>query len=382
MARTSTSAATDGVPMRPAAGAMRDPVGSLAEPDVRQLASVLTGAWRRSPPPLDISPEALERVTPGLLRSKTGALAWWRVRQSPLRESASGARLRDAYHHHAFQAALHARDLNRVVTRLRAGGVELLLMKGPAIARHYAERGLRPFGDLDLSVRPDQFSTALALLADWAGEFTPVDLHRGFHPIYARSWDELHARAELVTLGGVDVRVLGPEDHLRLLCLHQLKHGVPSPLWLCDVAVALENRAATFDWDRVLGPERRRADWIACLIGVAHALLDLPIDDTPVARRAKRLPRWLVPSVLRQWARHCAADHRFPDHSAPAWRFLARAPETFRQYWPSTIAASIHLHAPFNGLPRMPIQVVDAVGRTVRFCVRRLLGRRPEGDLV
>jgi hypothetical protein len=30
----------------------------------------------------------------------------------------------------------------------------------------------------------------------------------------------------------------------------------------------------------------------------------------------------------------------------------------------------------------MPIQVVDAFGRTIRFCVRRLLGRRPEGDLV
>jgi hypothetical protein len=372
---------TDGLRGRSAAGP-GDPVGPLPEPDVRRLARVLAGAWRRAPAPLDVSPGDLERITPGLLRSKTGALAWWRVRHSPLATSASGARLREAYHHHGFQAALHARSLNRVVTRLRAGGVEPLLMKGPAVARQYAERGLRPFADLDLSVRPDQFSAALGLLHDWTGEFTPVDLHRGFHPLYARSWDELHARAELVTLGGVDVRVLGPEDHLRLLCLHQLKHGAPSPLWLCDVAVALETRAPTFDWDRLLGSDPRRADWIACVIGLAHQLLEVPVDDTPVARRASRLPRWLVPSVLGQWARHCAADHRFPDHSAPAWRFLARAPETVRQYWPSTIAASVHLHAPFNGLPRLPIQVVDAGGRLIRFCVRRLLGRRPEGDLV
>jgi putative nucleotidyltransferase-like protein len=381
MARMSTSAGIDGV-MRAAAAEAGDPVGPLAEPDVRRLASVLAGAWRRSPPPLDISPGVLQRITPGLVRSKTGALAWWRVRNSPLQTSASVAKLRDAYHHHGFQAALHAGSLSRVVTRLRAGGVEPLLMKGPAIARHYAERGLRPFADLDLSVRPDQFSMALAILHDWTGECTPVDLHRGFHPLYARSWEELYAWAELVTLGGIAVRVLGPEDHLRLLCLHQLKHGVPSPLWLCDVAVALESRAPTFDWDRVLGPERRRADWIACVIGLAHQLLEVPIDDTPVAARARRLPRWLVPSVLGQWARHCAADHQFPDHTAPAWRFLARAPETFRQYWPSTIAASIHLHAPFNGLPRLPVQVVDACGRAIRFCVRRLLGRRPEGDLV
>lgn len=382
MARTSTSGGIDRVAMRAAAAETGDPVGPLAEPDMRRLASVLAGAWRRSPPPLDISPGVLQRITPSLLRSKTGALAWWRVRHSPLPTSVSGARLRDAYHHHGFQAALHAQSLNRVVTRLRAGGVEPLLMKGPAIARHYAERALRPFADLDLSVRPDQFSTALAILHDWTGEFTPVDLHRGFHPLYGRSWEELYARAELVTFGGIAVRVLGPEDHLRLLCLHQLKHGMPSPLWLCDIAVALESRAPTFDWDRALGPERRRADWIACVLGLAHQLLEVPIDDAPVAVRAKRLPRWLMPNVLRQWARHCAADYQFPDHSAPAWRFLARAPETFRQYWPSTIAASVHLHAPFNGLPRMPIQAVDAVGRLVRFCVRRLLGRRPEGDLV
>jgi hypothetical protein len=253
-----------------------------------------------------------------------------------------------------------------------------MLMKGPAIARLYAERGLRPFIDLDLCVRPDQYRTALAMLRGGTGEFTSVDLHRGFPRLYARSWEELYARSQVVTLGGIDVRVLGPEDHLRVLCLHQLKHGATSPLWLCDVAVALESRSADFDWARVLGPDRRQADWVACAIGLVHEFLEVQIDDTPVAGRAKRLPGWLVPSVLRQYARRATTDYQEPPPSAPAWRFLVGA----RYYWPSPVVATIHLHAPFNGLPRMPLQVVDAFGRLIRFGVRRILGRRPDGDLL
>jgi len=367
--------------VRSARDGTADPVGPLPEPDVRLMASVLVGAWRPTPPPLEVSADALRRITAGLLRAKVGALGWWRVRHSPLRTSAAASRLRDAYHNHGFQAVLHGRNLTRVVTRLRAGDVEPLLMKGPAIARHYAERGLRPFSDLDLAVRPDQYRRTLEILHDWTGQFSPVDLHRGFAPLYARSWDELYARSQLVPLGGIDVRVLGPEDHLRLLCLHQLKHGAPSPLWLCDVAVALESRSAGFDWDRLLGSDRRRADWIACAIGLAHQLLEVPVDHTPVAARAKRLPRWLVPSVLREWARRAAADYESPDARAPAWQFVAEAPETFREYWPGPLAATIHLGAPFNELPRMPIQTVDAIGRLVRFCVRRFRGWQPEGEL-
>jgi hypothetical protein len=327
-----------------------------------------------------MSYDALQDVTPGLLRSKTGALGWWRIRHSPLRSSPAGSLLREAYHYHGVRAALHVRNLGRIVTRLRAASVEPMLVKGLAIARLYPERGLRPFADLDLCVRPDQHDAASRVLGDWIGEFSPVDLHRGFARLYAQSWDDLFARSQVVTLGGVDVRILGPEDHLRLLCLHQLKHGAQSPLWLCDVAVALEFRTPDFDWDRVLGPDRRRADWVACTIGLAHQLLEVPVDDTPVARRARHLPVWLVPSVLQQWARHCPPDYKTPGPSPTAWSLLARAPEVLRQYWPSPAAATVHLGGPFNNFPRMPIQVADAFTRLVRFYLRRLVGQHPDNN--
>jgi hypothetical protein len=349
-----------------------DPLG-------RRMATVLAGAWRRSPPPLEMSAEALDDVTLGLLRSKTGALGWWRVRYSALRTTPAAGRLREAYQHHGFQAALHASNLARIVTRLRAGGVEPVLVKGPAIGRLYPERGLRPFGDLDLCVRPDQHRTAAAILVEWVDTFSPVDLHPGFKELNAQSWDEVYARSQLATFGAIEVRVLAPEDHLRFLCLHQLRHGVPTPLWLCDVAVALEARPESFNWDLALGPDRRRADWVACTIGLAHGLFGARVDDTPVAGRAARLPRWLVPSVLEGWGRQCRTDYQAPELSPDTWGLLARAPKTIRQYWPSPVAATVHLRRSFGNFPRMPIQLVDAFARLTRFSLRRLLGRRPDG---
>ncbi|MGH7789278.1 MAG: nucleotidyltransferase family protein [Candidatus Binatia bacterium] len=327
-----------------------------------------------------MSEEDLDDVTHGLLRSKTGSLAWWRVRGSPLRASAAGGRLRSAYENHGFQTAFHAGNLTRVVTRLREGGVEPVLVKGPAIARQYPERGLRPFGDLDLCVRPDQCATAAAILRGWVGEFTPVDLHSGFKELKPRRWDDVYARTQLATFGGIEVRLLAAEDHLRFLCLHLLRHGVPTPLWLCDVAVALESRPPQFDWDLVLGAERRPADWVACTIGLAHCALGATVDDTPAAGRAGRLPRWLVPSVLEGWGKQCPADYQAPELSPDVWSLLARGSATVRQYWPDPVAATVHLRRRFSNSPRMPIQVVDALARLARFSLRRLMGRRPDFD--
>jgi hypothetical protein len=346
----------------------------------RAIATILTGSWRRDPPPLQIDPAILDEVTLALLRSKTGALAWWRVRNSSLQTSASGARLREAYHHHGLQAALHARNVVQLVTRLRAGGVEPVLVKGPVIARLYPERGLRPFSDLDFCVPPDQLDTASALLTDWVREFTPVDLHAGVAELGERSWDDVFARSQLITLSGLDVRVLAPEDHLRFLCLHQLRHGMPSPLWLCDVALGLESRPASFDWPLLLGMDRRSADWVACTLGLAHRLLGAAVDDTPIAPRARSLPEWLISSVLEGWGTQCRAGYEAPELAPDVLRLLARAPQTIRQYWPSPVAATVHLRRPFSNYPRQPIQLVDAVFRLARFSIRRLRGQRPNFD--
>jgi hypothetical protein len=166
----------------------------------------------------------------------------------------------------------------------------------------------------------------------------------------------LYARSQLVQLGEVDVRILGPEDHLRLLCLHLLRHGADRPLWLCDIGVALESRPADFDWDYCMSGSRRRSEWVACALGLAHHLLGARLDNVPAAWRAYNLPHWLVPAVLRQWARESSrpstlalADLRHP----------GRVFHQLREHWPNPIEATMRLRGKPNNVPRLPIQLGD-----------------------
>src|SRR5262249_56305882 len=121
------------------------------------------------------------------------------------------------------------------VARLQAAGVEPLLAKGWAIARLYPRPGLRPYGDLDLYVRPSDYATARTAL-DAAGTIA-VDLHRGLADLDDRDHEVVLGRAAVEHAAGVPVRVLAAEDHLRLLCRHFLRHGGSPPVWLCDVGL-------------------------------------------------------------------------------------------------------------------------------------------------
>ena len=69
------------------------------------------------------------------------------------------------------------------------------------------------------------------------GRNGPVDLHNGLPQLHRPSLDDVYGRSQLVPLGDFDVRILGPEDHLRYMCIHMLQHGAYRALWLCDIAV-------------------------------------------------------------------------------------------------------------------------------------------------
>ncbi len=328
------------------------------------VASALAGVWRRSPPPLQLSPGDLAEVAPLLLRSGTAGLAWWRLRHGALRSSPSAFQLQQAYRLHTLQAAIHERQIIRAIALLHSAGVDPLLAKGWAAARSYPEPGLRPYGDIDLWVRPQEHAAAVEALRSFTAS---VDLHQKFRDL-DRGWEELYDRSLLVPLGEVKVRILGPEDHLRLLSTHMLYHGAWRPLWLCDIGAALENLPADFDWDCCLAGSPRRSDWVACAIGLAHQLLGAHLNGTPVASRASHLPRWLVPAVLRQWS---AEKHYM--HS-PSMAFCLRhpthIPKALRLRWPNPIQATVRVGGPFNELPRLPFQLAECIIRTMRFLRR------------
>lgn len=330
------------------------------------IASALANSWRNNPPIPQISHGELTQIVPLLLQSGGAALGWWKFRYSQLSSSLDAERLHDAYRQHSLSAALREREINKVFTLLRSAGIDPILGKGWAIARLYPAHGLRPYGDIDLYIRPEDYSAASHVLATRDNTICSVDLHQGPAELDDRTFDDLYERSQLVSLGEVEVRIFGPEDHLRLLCLHTLRHGAWRPLWLCDIAAALESRPGNFDWDRALYGSHRRTDWVACAIGLAHQLLGVRVDDTPVQARAMNLPRWLLPTVLSQWG-----AGQTPHGSRSGMRHYFRNPagvlKAIRIRWPNAIEATVYLRGPFNDLPRLPFQIGDAVLRTAKF---------------
>jgi hypothetical protein len=319
----------------------------------------------------------LDRIAPLLHRSATAGLAWRRLRGSALEGTPVAASLRQAYRLGMLQAEIDRRRVATAFQTLRAGGVEPLLGKGWAAARLYPEEGLRAYSDIDLSVRPADFRAAEALLPELARAGCGVDLHRGFPQLADRPAAALYERSVLVTLHGVGVRLLGPEDHLRLLALHMLGHGAWRPLWLCDLAAAIEARPPGFDWSWLLHGDVRRTDWVVCGLALAEALLGADLQGARLP--ARRLPRWLVPAVLSEWE-HIDADT--PQGARrPMLSYLASPSgwmKALGRRWPNPIEASVDVGAPFNGLPRWPIQAGACVYRTLRFAagLPALLGGR------
>lgn len=331
------------------------------------IASVLAGSWRQFPSPLEISIEELDAVAPSLLKSGAAALGWKRVSKSELRDSPAALELEQAYRLHALQSAIHEREIKTVRGLLGRAGIEPVLVKGWAVARLYPESGLRPYGDIDLCVSPEQFTAAKAALNTEANH-SQVDLHRGFAKLDTRTWNELYSRSELLKIEDVEVRVLGPEDHLRALCYHFLREGAWRALWLCDIAVAVESRPAGFDWDLFMGRDPKRHEWFVCSIALAHHLLEANLDGVPESIAEKRSPGWLVPSVLKAWEVR-AMLHRHTTPMKNLWRNPAYAlrPKNLRAHWPNAIEGTIGVNGRFNEMPRLPFQLGTCAVRALDY---------------
>jgi hypothetical protein len=265
------------------------------------VAAVLAGAWRSAPPPLCLAPDDVAVAVPLLLQSTAAALAWRRLRTAGRLAARLARELQTAYRVHAIESAGHEQHLQEVLPMLRAAGVEPILVKGWSVARLYPETGLRPYGDLDLCVRHDQVARAMSVLGQAARRELMVELHQGIPDLKDRTWADAYRRSRLIRLGDVEVRLLGPEDELRLLTLHLMRHGCAGPLWLCDLGVVVESRPADFDWEYCLHGHRARAAWILCWVGLACRLLGARLDGPALAARAADVPPWLAPTVLERW---------------------------------------------------------------------------------
>jgi hypothetical protein len=198
--------------------------------------------------------------------------------------------------------AQEARAL-RAVTVLRENGIEPILIKGVAASVYYPASRLRGCTDVDLAVAKTDFLQALQIARSPAADGFAIDLHCELRHLDTLPWDDLFHNSREITISNGSVRVLRPEDHLRVLIVHWLTDGGADRERLWDIYYAVDNRPADFDWERLLdqvSSHRRR--WLVCTIGLAHRFLGLRIDDTPVNHDALDLPLWLVKAVEQEWS--------------------------------------------------------------------------------
>jgi hypothetical protein len=286
--------------------------------------------------------------------------------------------LHQAFRLLALQSAIHENKIRKVFTVLRGVNVEPILIKGWAMARAYPQPALRPYGDIDLVVRPRDHQTALAAAKEGLRD-CQLDFHAVPVELSDRSIEELFSRSQLVMCADQQIRILSPEDHFALLAIHLLKHGAWRPLWLCDVALLLES-SSNFDWDLCLGKDPRRENWILAATGLAHTLLNASLGDKEIAARAARVPVWLQQQVLKQWETPFAHMQSPFSHHAPISSYLRRPRGLLgdlARRWPNPIVATISVKGTFGDRRRKRYEFGNWLLRAARVVSARL---RPESS--
>lgn len=266
----------------------------------------------------------------------------------------------DEYRWYLLHTKHHEIKMRRAFELFRSRGIEPVLIKGWATARYYPLGKSRFFADIDLAVSHENYELAKRLCSLDEVKALNVDLHDEFRHLDSLSWDTLFQRSEIVILDGVEIRILAPEDHLRIVCIHWLSDGGAFKEKLWDIYYAVESRPVTFDWDACLsGVSENRREWIITAIGVAHKYLGLRIDDLPFMDEAKTIPSWLERTVEKEWSSKVSLK---PLHICLHDRKLLFR-QILKRIPPNPIQATIEMEGRFGSAIRIHYQIGSILRR-------------------
>ncbi|MEO8649029.1 MAG: nucleotidyltransferase family protein [Acidobacteriota bacterium] len=256
-------------------------------------------------------------------------------------------------------ASRQEKNLVDAFNLLRSAGIEPILVKGWASARNYPETRNRYYTDIDLAVSGEQYDAAAAGIAE-SGHRLGIDLHRELRQLDTTPWEQLFVRSVCLNINGTPVRILCPEDHLRVICTHWLVEGGINKERLWDIYYAVESRPNDFDWERCLnaaGPIRR--GWTVTAIGLAHQYLGLRIDDTPIRDEALKIPAWVIRTVEKEWSLNLPLIPLTSCLSDP--KMLLR--QLRKRIPPNPIQATVEMEGRFDDGARLKTQMSNVFQR-------------------
>lgn len=239
-------------------------------------------------------------------------------------------------------------------------GIQAILIKGWAIARLYPADKPRVTTDIDLAVSAKDYDAASHIADSADAQRLAIDLHRELRHLDTVEWTDLLDNSLTIYLDGVPIRVLRPEDHLRVLCVHWLTDGGEFKERLWDIVYLIQSRPSDFDWDRclnVVSPVRRR--WLLCTLGLAHRYIGLDLDGTPIVNETRNLPAWLIRAVERAWA---SSVRLRPLHSSLNDRKVL-IQQIVKRLRPNPIQATIDMEGSFDAKTRVFYQIGSILKR-------------------
>ena len=201
-----------------------------------------------------------------------------------------------------------------IVRGLREAGIEVLLLKGAALAlAFYPDPALRPMSDIDILVRPEQIAKATEVCRrlGWQPIFDPLDLlplDQGVHFVRGSEFqldlhwrpfwefrrdasdDPLWVHAVPLTMGAESTRCLNGTHQLLHVCVHGTQRcDVPLIRWVADAMAVLRSPRQTVDWDELTEQTARRRYTRHMLdtLSYLQQRLDAPIPAEAMVRLRK-----------------------------------------------------------------------------------------------
>jgi hypothetical protein len=252
-----------------------------------------------------------------------------------------------------LRAKLCEESLKSAFRLFRQHAVEPILIKGWAAAREYPEKYERVFSDIDLCVAPNEFRRSLEIISTEEGKKLNIDLHCGLRHLDTVGWDDLFVNSQIVSLDEECIRVLCPEDHLRILCVHWLTDGGAYKERLLDIFYLLQNNLESFDWDLCFSRiDQNRRDWIIKTIAMVKRFYALDVSKMPFAEELDSVPKWFIKELEREWA----SERRLTDIFA-VWRDRkAFWIQLKKRLHPNAIQATVFMEGKFDESPRIYYQ--------------------------